>query len=593
MNNKVINDQRELEWRRKYFENILLPDIEEKLGTLKNGIVGKTPDEDSIIKALEKQIPGVANIANRLRDTGSHTDAFIKEEILSHHIRGSAKAATAVGTGFSIASLVFYAFEFFRIPGIYLASFILGRKVPFTLKNNAKWLYSAVLLGLSIAAIAVPGVAPFLAIGISALAVGVGLFTVGRFFYRKRQIKKELSKQNEEIEKVENDIDKLRQAKIEDTLNYKFSNENIENAIKDMRKAKEDLDALKSKNATEEEIKEAGKKLESSQNKLISLYFKARRDKASTPKELDAMFEEMEEFQKKLQTNMEHLQNLKDKVAELEKENEEMGLMSVVDKGVGTILGAAALGGLVVSLFFPPIGAGILLGVSAAALTYASARLATPLFKKLGSWLVSKAKSIINKPEEEKEPAVKDVMNAPKPHKKIVPSDEVHESTADIFKTFFSENVVVALKKEICQTKHMEKIDRKLEALTKAQDHKGILEYFSNLAERFDRHQMGQRNVDFFLERLNNLQPGLRLLQQAFKSEDLKTDVTSIEKAQHILNNEVLKKALEEKGIDWSDVPVFEEKKASARISPAIKQKEEDSEGEREKGGDTLSTSHH
>ncbi len=95
--------------------------------------------------------------------------------------------------GTPIVGITLSVVNFFEIPLIYIAATVLNKKIPFTISNNAKWLYSSVLLALSIAAFAVPGVGAVLAVAAASIVLTVGLITLGKILYEYNQNKKILA----------------------------------------------------------------------------------------------------------------------------------------------------------------------------------------------------------------------------------------------------------------------------------------------------------------------------------------------------------------------------------------------------------------
>lgn len=90
--------------------------------------------------------------------------------------QAAATAAQAAGNGFQWAGLGLALIDFFRIPLIYLAALLIGQKPPITLNKNARWLYSTVLLVLTIISLTVPAAAPPIALVTAILGFGCSVF---------------------------------------------------------------------------------------------------------------------------------------------------------------------------------------------------------------------------------------------------------------------------------------------------------------------------------------------------------------------------------------------------------------------------------
>lgn len=757
MNDKIDEKQKqEIEWRKKYFQTILFSQTKENLEKLPEEITGKTPDKTSIDSILALQIPFLGvEIIKQLREDADKVYSFLTA---THH----ASTLKSVGTGFAGASIALHGLDFLRIPAIYLASFILGRKVPFTLKNNAKWLYAASLLALSIAALAVPAVAPFIGIAAASLAVAVGAFTLARHFYRKREIKKELADIKAEIKKAENELEDLKNSQVEKALDdaiekasLKFSStgpemlkelseaieaaekrlailkadealkddkdelqalklikRNLEaldekiqagknslselekksplpkediliarttlisaegqkkdqlSALKDLlesvrKKDKEMLESMKKElqgknsaiEAAEKELKKATEqptpktglpslaryilgpsteekarteaiskakaeleKLRAEKRKLFAAIpgkeqlilagnFQARFDKAQTQDDFDAIFDEMEGFNNELRAKAKHLQSLHDSVAELEAEDKAMGAMAVVDKGVGTILGAVVLAGMVTALFFPPIGAAILLGVAAVASTYLVGRLATPLFKKLGSWVSSQFKSA-EKPAAEEQ--VGESLNLTE--KKKLQADTALHKTRDQTKqkpqleqkagspplnaagvnNSSTAGIVVGLVRGdmekareltvslINSDKRKDVLDSKLQSLVNTKDLSGIKGFFDALALGIEDKKIDVDELSLLSENNIIYKQAMPLLQQALEAVTDKTQVP-----QALLDNDTLKNFLiKQHGLDGK---VFEKIAVKISNQPSMAKKKDEEERDKEGKGE-------
>ena len=246
-----------------------------------------------------------------------------------------------IAHGFHIATLVLSIYNFFRIPFMYLTAFILKEPIPFTLSNNSRWAYAAVLLALGITAIAAPITAPIIAFVAAGIGFVASTFFLGKVLYERYKLNKE-SKQ------------------------------------------------------LEENILIADTKLQALQEEAIRLesIFNKSTDKTII---IDACVR-VEELKDQYKAQIALLKNLHDQKAQNAQLKEKLGLKQKVFKSVSLILATATIIGLVVSLFFPPAGLAILASVAIVGATYVLARVMTPLILSFGQWLKAQSNS---KPQEE------------------------------------------------------------------------------------------------------------------------------------------------------------------------------------------------
>lgn len=288
-------------------------------------------------------------IAYHVHDKNEPSSVLEKIPFLTRFMRGSSDIAnhsiqinstlrgvstpSAIGSGFQFGAVGLAALDFLLIPAIYISAFILNRKVPFTVTNNMKWGYSAIALGLSLTAALVPAAAPIIGVVAAALAVVVSAALLGKALYDRYQLGRERRGIRNDISDAEEEMQRIQ-------TNAK----SLEKAVKD---------------ATNKDF-------------LIELY----KQTALVQKEYEA------------QKNK--IQELKEKEGVLNKKIKELGILPMLDKGLAVSFAALGVIGAVVSLFFPPVGLGILMGVTIASFSYFIGRLTIPL-------IINAAKSLINK----------------------------------------------------------------------------------------------------------------------------------------------------------------------------------------------------
>lgn len=239
----------------------------------------------------------------------------------------------ALTSGFQFGGISLATLDFLMIPTIYLAAFVLKRPVPITLNNNARWLYSAVLLGLAITALAVPGAAPVIGLVSAGIALGVSSFLLAKALRERYVLGKERKALRRELVNVEEEMQQIQ------------------------REAE----------------------------KLRTLL-----QQATGQEHLTKIYQQIALLQQRHQTQKERIEALKEKEEVIEEKIKELGIVHIVDKGLGVSLASLAIVGLATSLFFPHVGVAILIAVSAVSLAYLAVRITAPIARALGNWLINK-----------------------------------------------------------------------------------------------------------------------------------------------------------------------------------------------------------
>lgn len=247
------------------------------------------------------------------------------------------------------ANLGTAAIDLFRIPAIYLMAFISGEKPPLTLYEPARWLYSAALVGVTLTAILLPAVAPPLALAGAGLTLGFSLFAMGNLLYQRYYaIPKRLREVENQISVLQNELDTMREV------------------------ARDFGDELKLYQQDTEEYQELAQTIKTNYN----------------------------EYEEKVT----RLQALEDEKTGLQEARKAMGPGQFLTRGVPIVLASLMIVGLVAALFVPPVGLGIVAGVTGFGALFAIARigyaLLAPLFNK------GNEKPVLEKEEdvEEEEP---------------------------------------------------------------------------------------------------------------------------------------------------------------------------------------------
>lgn len=219
--------------------------------------------------------------------------------------------------------LALRAVDFIRIPLIYIAALSVGEKPPFTLSNNGKWLYAASLLALSLVALTLPATAPIIAIAAPSLVLTVSLYSFGKLYYDYRQNKIELGTIN----------NKLNEA----TINFEDMKRDAEALKKDFTHA-----------IQEKEITLAGN---------LSNVIKNLSHDVAVHK--NTVMQPLTDRQHVLEEKM-HIES------------------EMMERAIGIGFASFAVIGAVTTLFFPPLGLGILISVGVVSGAYALGKLAEP-----------------------------------------------------------------------------------------------------------------------------------------------------------------------------------------------------------------------
>jgi hypothetical protein len=303
-------------------------ELDEAKEKLKTAIEAPMPSEPKISTKKQalfsklKDIPFLVPLLTNMDDTGSVVSRLV--ELTGY----TSKTISRIATGLQYAGLGVEFINFLRIPLFFLAAAILGEKPPFKLSKAAKWLYSGVLLGLCIMGMALPIVAPYLAVVTATLVLAVSVFTLGRFFYQRYQFKKTVEQLQEQIDSEQINLESIKSdanACLEDnTCSYGNSVFNI--------------------------------------NQLTEA--------------LDSKKESLQDLYNLRQVSQEKLQR--------------RNAARVLDKGVGLVMASVVVVGTVTAIFFPVVGIGILAFSGIAGLSYVFGRSAISLTEIIARWLVKK-----------------------------------------------------------------------------------------------------------------------------------------------------------------------------------------------------------
>lgn len=306
--------------------------------------------ERSLLALAFRRIPFMARFLPAARGAGGAI-ATIGEQVNS--MRHS-EINQAISRGFHFGSMALSALDFLRIPAMYIAAYVLGEKIPFTLNNNVRWLYSGVLLGLTLAAFLVPGAAPVIGLVAAGLALSDAIYTLGKMFYEGVQLRKERKQVKAAIIEAEAEMIELQE--------------------------------------------QAG-------------YLEGLLKNATNREEILALREQVNLLHQEYDQQKQKLVALKNRELHVEQKIAKMDTMHVIDRAMGFSLAIFSTVAAVLAMAFPPLAAAMGVALLTTALTgaaYTLGRLIVPLvapyFQRFGDWVKSKATSQPQPEEVKSEP---------------------------------------------------------------------------------------------------------------------------------------------------------------------------------------------
>lgn len=313
--------------------------LDELLLQMQKPIVYVPNEQPVAATSLSKKIPFLSRF---IKNSGEIGGEVLQ---LNSSISGlSHPASVALSNGLQFGGVSLASIDFLLIPAIYLSAFILGEKLPISLNNNARWAYAAVLVALAMVAIFVPVTAPAMGLAVGSLTLGLSSFLLGKALYERYQLGKERKHLQNEIGRQENEMQRIQEQATE---------------------LQKNLNTLPEGEYWHE------------------------------PAQQIAFLQEQYEAQKKL------LLELKAREQVVTQKIKKLDILHVMDKALAVGLGVLAIGGLVLALFIPPVGLGILVGLSVFSLSYLGARIISPWISKVGHWLSNKLFPLVDLPGSE------------------------------------------------------------------------------------------------------------------------------------------------------------------------------------------------
>lgn len=289
-------------------------------------IVPKRVDKQSIVLEILKRIPYLADLVESIGDTG-----WFVSSLTSVH-----SALQNTSTGFDFTSLSVEAFNFIRVPLVYLSAKLLGIDSPITVSRGAKFVYSGVMLGLGLAGALVPGAFPLTLLVMSILAVGVSVMTLAKLWHDKVEISAHLKVLDKQIKEQDALLEHLRQDA--EGLLKKLRLAVVQNRFGDAQQLSDEL-------------------------KLVHDVYQDTMKKSQTAHNERAVNEER---------------------------NKHLGFTAALDRGVGSGLATLGLVGAILMLFIPPAGMAIMAATAALGGAYLVGRWAVPFVHDAVHWLKKK-----------------------------------------------------------------------------------------------------------------------------------------------------------------------------------------------------------
>lgn len=334
--------------------------------------------DPTLMNAALQQVPWLSNFIQNVEDSGS---AIIK--IGEHVIElPDAPSNQALGNLFHFGSVAIAVLDFIRIPIVYFAAYLLSQKIPISLDNNARWLYSAMLLSLIIVSLSVPVAAPIISFLVASVGIIVSSFLLGRTLYERYQYAQQRKSFIRQIESGLNEMESIQNR-------AKLMQEQLSNEYGRFHTLLDQITRLQSDTSRQDQL--AQQKLNSLQSQL-----------EITDSNILAIYQNLLSLQEYQSTQKKHIEALKTQVRDIDIKIKGVGLLRVTDKSIAIIVGSFTLIGLVLSLYVPPVGVLIISTAAIASGSYVLARILTPLVQIFWAWGKSKLFYFDEKPIKEK-----------------------------------------------------------------------------------------------------------------------------------------------------------------------------------------------
>ncbi|MGQ3891492.1 hypothetical protein [Legionella sp. CNM-4043-24] len=167
-------------------------------------VTTKTP-EKSLALAILQKMPIFLGLLNSVDGGEKAIGAYAKT------VGRLTVKMDAIGKGFHIAGLAIDAAHFLLIPLTALVAYLVNEPAPFTVSTGAKWAYSAVVLGLGLTSLLVPGVAPIVIGTTVALGFVTSVATFAKLIMERRRHKAEIKRLDNEIGQAKEELQAIQE----------------------------------------------------------------------------------------------------------------------------------------------------------------------------------------------------------------------------------------------------------------------------------------------------------------------------------------------------------------------------------------------
>lgn len=308
----------------------------------------------ALISPLQLKVPFLSRFANETHDTTTILTGILDTKQRAFSMGYTESSALMGGLYFGGIGLA--VIDFLRIPAIYLASYLLGQKVPITVNKNARWLYSGVILGLFIGGTLFPPAALAIGFVIAGAGFGISAFLLGRTLYNRYQLTTKLH-------------DNQKALHLENT----------------------DLSTL--------------------QDDAQKLYNEFALDSNLSDEQLEQIHAKVLEKEKEFDEQLERIVYRKGKIIRLESEIKQIEKSQIFDKSFGLAVASVGVIGLGISVVLPPVGLLILASASFVGASYFSGRLISSAVNYFAS-RNSKAEPVVASTEALKHNSTHTMINA-------------------------------------------------------------------------------------------------------------------------------------------------------------------------------------
>jgi uncharacterized protein YaaW (UPF0174 family) len=421
------------------------------------------PKENERLQRLRKKIPILGDLFLSTGDASYLT-----------HVEGI-HAPPEAFSGLPFAAMVMYAIDFLLLPLVYLAATIRGESLPISLSRAAKWLYSGALLGLVIAAIALPAIAVPLAMAMAAVTLSFSLYTMGKVLYENYQLSKKLKHIEAEISIEMSELNTLH---------------------KDIIHLEAQLDS--------EEDEEKKRSLSAQ----ISHKLQAFKSLHAAKKEL--------------------LQNLHNTQYSYQTQLRSQNALKILDRGVAISFAALSIIGLSLGLFFPPVGMAIFAASAILSSAYLIGRLSYALIKLIQKKFNKKEATLAN--EDSLEGIELMPLHAPLQHPQAEPAPTTVTTAtepATLSEVAVNDNSTVIAMKALFDQGHAHKktshqwkinIHETLLKMVQTHDTAGTLQFLKNAADYIKEKTGSTEDIRQFFAEVEDMPSVITVIRDALSA---------------------------------------------------------------------------